>query len=372
MSTKDLYDFLVIGAGPAGVTAIAHLLDSGVSSIAWIDPHFLAGCLGGKYTQVPSNTKVKIFIDYVAQSPTLVKLIENAKKPNPFTILKAKTLDCGTSLNYVSDLFIFFTQELFFCHPEAICKFKGLVNSLHFSNENHWSAELRIEGLKDTRAVITKKVILATGSQPVRPANPIFPHIDLDIALSPTDLQKTLEVINLKEEKIAVIGSSHSAILVLKNLTDLSSELQIIHFYRSELRFAQYMEGWILYDNTGLKGVAADWARKVYPNLPSIRKIKLPNNLNEENRLYQRELQTCARVIYAIGFCPVELPKVWVDGAKKQVTFDHTTGNFNVPGMFGCGIAFPERVIDQAGNVEFAVGIYKFMKFLKRVGHYWI
>lgn len=42
-----------------------------------------------------------------------------------------------------------------------------------------------------------------------------------------------------------------------------------------------------------------------------------------------------------------------------------------VPGMYGAGIAWPERVKDPHGNVEFAVGFKKFMKFVKRVSPAW-
>jgi hypothetical protein len=54
------------------------------------------------------------------------------------------------------------------------------------------------------------------------------------------------------------------------------------------------------------------------------------------------------------------------------MSFDHDTGMFHepgrssdIPGLFGAGIAFPERVVDPHGNEEYAVGFWKFMKFLK-------
>ncbi|MBH1945667.1 hypothetical protein I5L01_15745 [Erythrobacter sp. YJ-T3-07] len=64
---------------------------------------------------------------------------------------------------------------------------------------------------------------------------------------------------------------------------------------------------------------------------------------------------------------------------KQTLEFDHETGGFKdantgkeLPGLFGAGIAFPERVIDKEGNVEHAVGFFKFMKFLKRVVPEWV
>lgn len=61
------YVWTVVGAGPAGIAAVGKLIDHGVlpASIAWIDPEFTAGDLGAKWRAVPSNTSVKLFINYL-------------------------------------------------------------------------------------------------------------------------------------------------------------------------------------------------------------------------------------------------------------------------------------------------------------------
>ena len=61
------YAWTVIGAGPAGIAAIGKLLDHGIApdGIAWIDPAFAAGDLGGKWRSVSSNTQVGLFLDYL-------------------------------------------------------------------------------------------------------------------------------------------------------------------------------------------------------------------------------------------------------------------------------------------------------------------
>ncbi len=41
------------------------------------------------------------------------------------------------------------------------------------------------------------------------------------------------------------------------------------------------------------------------------------------------------------------------------------------PGLFGVGIAFPEETTDRFGNVEFSVGLWKFMTYLERVVPVW-
>lgn len=78
---------------------------------------------------------------------------------------------------------------------------------------------------------------------------------------------KSLRELNLKnEDNIAVIGSSHSAMLCLKNLWELNMRPKITNFYRSELKFALYLEnGTIINDNSGLKGEVAEWVNNVMP-----------------------------------------------------------------------------------------------------------
>jgi hypothetical protein len=65
------------------------------------------------------------------------------------------------------------------------------------------------------------------------------------------------------------------------------------------------------------------------------------------------------------------------NGQILNPEFDYESGGFVdgegrvLRGLYGAGIAFPERVVDPYGNVEYAVGLYKFMKFVKRVCPMW-
>ena len=66
MSEKD-YDWAVVGAGPAGIAAVGKLLDLGVSpqKLLWVDPEFKVGDFGTLWSQVPSNTKVGVFLQFL-------------------------------------------------------------------------------------------------------------------------------------------------------------------------------------------------------------------------------------------------------------------------------------------------------------------
>ena len=52
----ERFDAAVAGAGPAGLCVVATLLDSGASSILWVDPRFDAGRLS-MYGEVPSENQ---------------------------------------------------------------------------------------------------------------------------------------------------------------------------------------------------------------------------------------------------------------------------------------------------------------------------
>ena len=56
------------------------------------------------------------------------------------------------------------------------------------------------------------------------------------------------------EDTVCVVGSSHSAILVLMNLLDMRNGPEVVNLYRSDLKYAQESPtGAIILDNTGLK-----------------------------------------------------------------------------------------------------------------------
>ena len=96
-----------------------------------------------------------------------------------------------------------------------------------------------------------------------------------------------------------------------------------------------------------------------------------------ERRDYEAHLPACTHVVQAIGFTPNESPELSTEAGKLDVKYDNLTGGFvdgkgtKVKGLYGAGIAYPERVTDPEGNVEHSVGLWKFMRYLKRVVPSW-
>lgn len=258
----------------------------------------------------------------------------------------------------------------------------------HQSSE--WSLGIRNPRTGDVDSRTAPLVVYCTGSFPSTVQLPktsgSSPQLlDLDTALKPSDLETILP--SDREINVGVVGASHSAILVIMNLVKLSQKshphLRVRWFARSSsLKYAVYKDGWVLYDNTGLKGDAARFAKEQLDgqNLDKseagkiIRRVDCSGGAEKEREAMNRELPECDFVVQAVGFTRDELP-----ATKEQLEFNHESGGFTdgksgkeIPGLFGAGIAFPERVVDKEGNVEHAVGFFKFMKFLKRVVPEWV
>jgi len=252
--------------------------------------------------------------------------------------------------------------------------------------------------------ISTKNLILCTGAQPIKHNCPVNaagepmlrPHgmVGLDTALQPSQLLKTFS--STEPSTIAVIGASHSAILVLMNLFNLAERegkpIRIKWFTRHPLRYAEERDGWILRDNTGLKGDVATWAKEnledeTFEYSPVNKFItKIRTSKETEQADYQKHLRDCTHMIQAVGFEKVG-PRIYAkpwDGEESgtrptlDLVFDDLNGGFTyredgkkVEGLYGAGIAYPEKVTDPEGNVEHAVWFIKFMTFLRRVMPTW-
>ena len=69
---EDAHTWAIIGFGPAGIVTAGLLLDLGVpaKNIICVDPEFNVGRLGQYYSNVPSNTKTKLFVNFIKACKT--------------------------------------------------------------------------------------------------------------------------------------------------------------------------------------------------------------------------------------------------------------------------------------------------------------
>ena len=338
------YQWAVVGAGPAGIAAVGKLLDHGVdgAAILWIDPHFKVGDLGQLWRNVSSNTSVARFTDF---------------------------LKASSSFSYSKSPISFKLNDL---PPENTCTLSDVVTPLEWVS-NHLRQQVHCEEatirtmdlskrlwnlMSDSQSFRAHNVILATGAVASSLKYPGVDVMPFDIAIDKERLAQSIDT----NKTYAVFGSSHSAIIIVRYLVDLGVK-KVINFYRSPCRYAVNMGEWILFDNTGLKGQTATWAREHIDGT-------LPDNLvryNTSEHNIARYLPECSQVIYAVGF---ERRNNIIIGDYEQASYNPHVGIIG-PGLFGFGIAYPQITPDPFGSVESQVGLWKFMVYLNKVLPTW-
>ncbi|KAJ3141372.1 hypothetical protein HK100_007611 [Physocladia obscura] len=389
-ATQQEFQWVVIGAGPAGIAAIGKLLDAGISEkqIAWIDPHFDVGLLGRKWRSVSSNTTVQLFVDFLTASPAF-KYNVSSSDSNSKHVLHSLSPTDTCKLSFIADPLLDVTAALcaqvvpLTSYVVRITKTNKATtdNSNNINNSREWQWQILTESTSTTpttlmpvinaSAVFAENIVLATGSvaKTLHPpkANPALSLIPLEDALQIDRLTQ----ICVPSDSVAVFGSSHSAIMIIRDLLETVCVHEVINIYRADLSFAENVgHGKFINDSTGLKGNTATWARENLLDdrrLPQgLMRIKTSGDKGGEDAATD-VLKRCTKVIYAIGF---ERERLDVEGVDLS-QYDAKTGVI-VPGLFGVGIAFPELGEDAAGNLELQVGLWKFMKYLNRIVPEWV
>lgn len=334
--------WVVIGAGPAGIVTIAMLLELGTPSheITWIDKQFNVGDLSS-YPNVPANIKngniVNVFKSFsclaACNHPALGILFNNdPNKEYPLQQLieplKAVTQFLCARVNFIKDN----------------------VESLYFK-DNNWRIALANGEFTGTH------VVLASGAKPKK----------LDMAANAKEISlvdaldfKTISTLVTQEDIVAVIGGCHSAVLILKNLSELGVK-EVVNLYKTPLKYAEDMGGWWLHHSSGLTGATAVWAKNVLEKNPpkNLRRVlNTPESLAEE-------LPKCTKIVQAFGFERNEFP---LQGFN--LTYNDETGVI-APRLFGIGIAFPEKYVDPLGNVEHKVGLQSFAEYAHKIVPAW-
>ncbi|KAL4784244.1 pyridine nucleotide-disulfide oxidoreductase-domain-containing protein [Aspergillus varians] len=384
---------VVVGAGPAGLAVVGSLLEKQLGSIVWVDPYFQGGRVNRKYREVPSNTKVALFQAFATAVQPFRTVINSTRLPNAFTTMAKLEQEKPCHLHHAADVVRALTDGIVKMDLVHACR--GIVTAANLDYTRAWTVRIQDADSADEVEVMTSRLIFCTGSSPTQVPIPVHgdsvQRLDLDVVLKPSELASTLP--QDSPCTVAVIGASHSAILALLNLVNLARtshpHLRIKWFTRHPLRYAEYKDGWILRDNTGLKGRAADFARRQLEDsaLPTseagqfITKIDCGGGQINEAAQYQRHLPSCTYLTQAVGYTRDPLPELSINRSllpSDDLIWDSSFGGFTdpngriIPGLHGAGIAFPERVVDPHGNVEHAVGFFKFMKFLKRVSPQWV
>lgn len=330
-------NWAVIGAGVAGITAVAKLLDKGVegNNVHWICPDFEVGDLGRKWRNVSGNTSVKRVKDFLLGSAAFE--LENKQ----------------------SDFAIFSMNE------EDTCYLRDIVEPLEWSTSNlmrkvntYKNKAEKIDScaggvqvtLCNNQKIYTNKVIVAIGCEPKKALYKGIKEIALEKALDPSKLTQEVG----SNDIVGVFGSSHSAALILKALHEIGVK-KIVNFYLEDLVYAEDTGKGIMHDNTGLKGIAATWAKQYLED----GRVSNLVRIRSDERTIAKYLPQMNKVVYSIGF---DRRKLEIDSDSAR-DYDKTTGQI-IKNVYGFGIAYPCVMKDLSGQDELQVGVAKFMKQL--------
>lgn len=338
------YQWAVIGAGPAGIAAVGRLLDHGVDGrqILWLDQDFCAGDLGAKWRHVSSNTSVALFLEYLNASPAF------GFSQAPACALTEADPTQTCELDLVADPLVWITGQL----QQQVATLKTTVSDLHL-HHRQWTVAT------ESGDVTAANVILAVGANSKKLSHPGLTEIAVEDALNPD----RLALLPLDGATVAVFGSSHSTMIALPNLLD-TPVARIINFYRSPLRYAVAQDGWTLYDDVGLKGQAAQWAKE---NIDGVHPPRLERVCVHSND-FDEALKRCDHAVYTIGFERRRSPRT-----PQWGRLNHNPANGIIaPGLFGCGIAFPRQRQDPFGFTQHRVGLHKFMTDITEAMPVWL
>ena len=337
----------VIGAGPAGIAVVGILLDSGIlpQQIVWIDPEFNVGRMGKYYANVPGNASVKAYINFLKACRAFGEVQSTA-----ITTLFSMPLDKTPPLKFIVEPLLDITQHL---KTKTIALTDELV-SLDF-HDDQWYV-----GTKKT-VVRSDHVVLATGSHPREVQYEGVTQIPLDNALDKALLASKITA----HDTVGVIGSAHSALLIVKYLTELPVK-KIINFFNKSITYPTPVNGGIAWPESGIKGELATWCQTVLTNNPPANLTRIFNT----PELLKLWLPSCTKIIFAGGFERNELPPIQGD-ASVYAQYDASSGVIGHR-LFGVGIAFPEKKVDVLGNVQYMVGLPFFMPYIQKIVPEWM
>jgi len=337
----------IVGAGPAGIAVVGLLLDLGVDgrTITWLDPEFNIGRLGKYYYHVPGNAKAIDYISFINQCHTFQEYSSPALEslrmhdPNEFCTLAV----------IISPL-----QDITHYLRGKVVARKNRITRLSFENEE-WQV-----ALNNDMQFSSHNVVLATGSHSQTLNYPCKEEIPLDLALDKQTLAKLVE----RDETIALVGGSHSAILILKYLYELGIQ-RIINFFKHPIIYYYDMGEENPTNPNGLRGIVAKWAYTI------LEKQQPPNIMRIQNTPTSRSswLPVCDKIIYAIGYERNEIPLLNTN--SQQLDYDSSTGVIS-PRLFGIGIAFPEQVTDETGKPRNLIGLLDFMTYAQQIIPGWM
>lgn len=276
----------VIGAGSSGIGVVGKLVDHH-QQIIWIDPNFDSiGRMGQYYCDVPANTPNGSIwnVLYLCKSFQIDSFIETKKLNNEVTLGDLPAQECS-KLGYLVDA-LQHISPILQSHP-LVSVIHGTVTSMLLTDK--WN--ITVSSSNNLQSIhCADYVIMATGAIPKLPSNisPNSPHHPVDMMVNTNTVKQYFhDHPDLLVLPWAVVGSSHSAMLIIKNMIEVGVQ-RIVNYYRSDFIFEELTEeGWfrfvlmfffpsffLRHRGTGLKGSVGQWVKNEFYKYVNTRIIR--------------------------------------------------------------------------------------------------
>ena len=287
----------LVGFGIAGQILLSYILDLVPGyKVRIIDPDFLGGDLIRHYSGIFSNTTIG------------QKLESISKLPGNWsdTISSLKTRGNLDNTIQLSDLVFDMRKSSGKLSIQCECIYDKVIRV-------SWNEEMRIWNLYLQSGVeSTTNILCFCGGMSPRQNDYGIPIIPLAIAIDKVHLSHIIK----KGQSVLVIGSAHSATLVLKNLNNIP-DIKATCIYRGSNPFKYARDN----EYGGIKKESADIADAiksgVYTNLSLVNAIDLPN--------ISKALRDADWVIQATGFVG-RFPEIFIGNTRITPTWDSITG----------------------------------------------
>ena len=216
----------LIGFGVAGQLLLSHILDIlPAYKIAIVDPDFIGGDLARDYRSINTNTTIQQKVDAFMS-------ISNGKWVNTATALKTRgdLNGCLSIASLAEDIRQTGHKMAASCNQI----YDEVLNAMWDTTSKLWT--LTFKSKRPTHS--TSVICVCSGILP-RQEDCGIPIIPLRIALDPSALAKTVS----PGQTVTIIGSAHSATLIIKHLNSLS-DVRSICIYRGSEPFRYARDGY--------------------------------------------------------------------------------------------------------------------------------
>lgn len=338
-----MYEFGVIGLGPAGCLFLACLPDEVLGRVAVFD----SGCVGGDLSKLYGNVRANLTCSKLAGALQAVPRWATAR----LEVFERYAPDACPRL---ADL----CEQLRELMKPVLAR--GTLHSQHVDSMRREPAGWVVEAGGTVRVA---KVVVCTGGDPRR-LGYTKPVIPLEIGLDRAALASYIR----PSDRVVVFGTAHSGTLVLRNLRDVGCRGTVAVHRGVPFRWAtphtpecpcHLLGGTGCHDSEGLKQESAAIAAAIVRGEWTEGGVSLVPL--EDSEAVAKALEEADYVVYSVGFQARVPSMVGLGGETVDVTKYNVGTGLIAPGAWGFGMAFPAMYKKPQGGIAPDVGLPGFV-----------